>query len=199
MEKGKFGVRLSFYAVAAFIFAILGYSTALILLAGVVIVGEKDEWAGRQVIQAVCLQFVSGVIGTFFGLFDFFYRIPFFGTVWGTIVSIVQSVIAIIILVFAIIGLVKVAGGKEAGVPLADKFANWAYGKITVKQQPVYQQPMQPAQPMQQPVQPMQPVAPAQPVQPAAPAQPAADVCANCGNPLNGGAFCTKCGTPAAK
>ena len=36
----------------------------------------------------------------------------------------------------------------------------------------------------------------AQPMQQAA---PAADVCANCGNPLNGGAFCTKCGTPAAK
>ena len=195
MEKGKFGVRLSFYAVAAFIFAILGYSTALILLAGVVIVGEKDEWAGRQVIQAVCLQFVSGLIGTFFGLFDFFYRIPIFGTVWGTIVSIVESVIAIIILIFAIIGLVKVAGGKEAGVPLADKFANWAYGKITVKQQPVYQQPMQPMQPMQ----PAAPAQPVQPMQPAAPAQPAADVCANCGNPLNGGAFCTKCGTPAAK
>lgn len=192
MEKGKFGIRMSFYAVAAFIFAILGYSTALILLAGVVIVGEKNEWAGRQVIQAVCLQFVSGTIGVLFGLFDFFYRIPIFGTVWGTIVSIVESVIAIVILVFAIIGLVKVAKGKEAGVPLADRFANWAYGKITVKQQPVYQQPMQQAQPMQQ----TQPMQQAQPVQQAA---PAADVCANCGNPLNGGAFCTKCGTPAAK
>lgn len=206
MEKGKYGVRLSFYAVAAFIFAILGYSTALILLAGVVIVGEKDEWAGRQVIQAVCLQFVSGVISAFFGLFSFFYSIPFIGTVWGTIVSVVESVIAIIILIFAIIGLVKVAKGKEAGVPLAERFANWAYGKITVKQQPVYQQPMQQAQPMQQPMQPVQPMQqtaqPMQPVaseQPAAPAQPAADVCANCGNPLNGGAFCTKCGTPAAK
>ncbi len=193
MEKGKFGIRMSFYAVAAFIFAILGYSTALILLAGVVIVGEKNEWAGRQVIQAICLQFVSGVIGAFFGLFDFFYRIPIFGTVWGTIVSIVESVIAIVILIFAIIGLVKAAKGKEAGVPLADRFANWAYGKITVKQQPVYQQPMQQAQPMQQP---MQPVQQAPPMQQAA---PAADVCANCGNPLNGGAFCTKCGTPAAK
>ncbi len=144
-------------------------------------------------IQAICLQFVSGVIGAFFGLFDFFYRIPIFGTVWGTIVSIVESVIAIVILIFAIIGLVKAAKGKEAGVPLADRFANWAYGKITVKQQPVYQQPMQQAQPMQQP---MQPVQQAQPMQQAA---PAADVCANCGNPLNGGAFCTKCGTPAAK
>lgn len=193
MEKGKFGVRLSFYAVAAFIFAILGYSTALILLAGVVIVGEKDEWAGRQVIQAVCLQFVSGVISAFFSLFSFFYSIPFIGAVWGTVVGVVESIISLIILIFAIIGLVKVAKGKEAGVPLADKFANWAYGKMTVKQQPIYQQPMQ--QPMQ-PMQPMQPAAPAQPVQPA---QPAADVCANCGSPLNGGAFCTKCGTPAAK
>lgn len=194
MEKGKYGIRLSFYAVAAFIFAILGYSTALILLAGVVIVGEKDEWAGRQVIQAVCLQFVSGVISAFFGLFSFFYRIPFIGNVWGIIVSVVESVTAIIILIFAIIGLVKVAKGKEAGVPLAERFANWVYGKITVKQQPVYQQPMQ--QPMQ-PVQPMQQTA--QPMQPVASEQPAADVCANCGNPLNGGAFCTKCGTPAAK
>lgn len=199
MEKGKYGVRLSFYAVAAFIFAILGYSTALILLTGVVIVGEKNEWAGRQAIQAVCLQFVSGVVSAFFGLFDFFYRIPIFGTVWGTIVSIVESVLAIIILIFAIIGLVRVAKGKEAGVPLADKFANWAYGKITVKPQPVYQQPMQAAQPMQQPVQPMQAQPMQPPVQPVQPMQPAADVCANCGNPLNGGAFCTKCGTPAAK
>ena len=30
MEKGKLGIRLSFYAVAAFILAFLGYSTALV-------------------------------------------------------------------------------------------------------------------------------------------------------------------------
>ena len=217
MEKGKFGIRLSFYAVTAFLFVILGYTTALWLLAGVVIVGEKSEWAGRQVIQAVCLEVVSGVVSAFFALFDFMYRIPLLGTVWGTMISVVNSLISIAILVFAIIAIVKTAKGKEAGVPLADKFANWAYGVIKAKPvyaQPVYAQPMQaapqqPVQPMQaapqQPVQPMQ-AAPQQPVQPmqAAPQQPAqpaapADVCANCGAPLNGGAFCTKCGTPAAK
>ena len=32
MEKGKLGIRLSFYAVAAFILAFLGYSTVLALL-----------------------------------------------------------------------------------------------------------------------------------------------------------------------
>ena len=49
---------------------------------------------------------------------------------------------------------------------------------------------------------PAQAAAPVQAAAPApqAPAQAAnADVCANCGAPLNGGAFCTKCGTPAAK
>ena len=33
MEKGKLGIRLSFYTVAAFILAFLGYSTVLALLA----------------------------------------------------------------------------------------------------------------------------------------------------------------------
>lgn len=195
MEKGKFGIRLSFYAVVAFLFVILGYSTPLFLLAGVVIVGEKDEWASRQVIQAICLQVVSGVVSAFFGIFNFMYSIPILGTIWGTTVGVVESLISIALLVFAIIAIVKTAKGKEAGVPLANKFADWAYGKVKV--QPVYQQPVY-AQPAQAaPVAPVAPApaAPAQPVQPAAPA----DVCTNCGAPLNGAAFCSQCGTPVAK
>lgn len=190
MEKGKFGIRMAFYAVLAFILVIFGYSTALFLLAGVVMFVEKDEWASRQVIQAICLLLTSAAISVFFGLFSFVYAIPIIGSIWGTLVSVVESLVDIAILVFVIIALVKVAKGKEAGVPLADKFAYWAYGKVVAKPQPVAQ-PMQ--QPMQQaPVQ--QPVA--QPMQ-----QPVANagVCSNCGTPLNGAAFCTKCGTPAAK
>ena len=198
MEKGKFGIRLSFYAVVAFLFVILGYSTPLFLLAGVVIVGEKDEWASRQVIQAICLQVVSGIVSAFFGIFNFMYSIPILGTIWGTTVGVVESLVKIAILVFAIIAIVKTAKGKEAGVPLANKFADWAYGRVKVQpvyQQPVYAQPAQAAPVAPAPAQPVPPVAPAQPVQQAAPA----DVCANCGAPLNGAAFCTKCGTPAAK
>ncbi|MCH5270079.1 MAG: zinc ribbon domain-containing protein [Lachnospiraceae bacterium] len=191
MEKGKFGIRLSFYAVVAFLFVILGYSTPLFLLAGVVIVGEQNEWASRQVIQAVCLQVVSGIVSAFFGLFHFMYSIPILGAIWGTTVGVIESLVSLALLIFAIIAIVKTAKGKEAGVPLADKFANWAYGKVKV--QPVYQQPVY-AQPAQ-----AAPVAPAPAAPEAAPAQAPADVCANCGAPLNGGAFCTKCGTPAAK
>ncbi len=196
MEKGKYGIRLSFYAAAAFLLAIFGGGyIPLFLLAGVAIIGEKNEWASRQIIEAICLSFVSSIVYAFFDIFDFFYKIPIFGSIWGTIISIISGLVNIVVLVFAIIALVNVVKGKEANVPLASRFANWAYGKVVVKQQPVYvQQPVyqQPVQPMQQA--PVQPAAPAQPVQ----AAPAADVCANCGAPLNGAAFCTKCGTPKA-
>lgn len=169
MEKGKFGVRLSFYAVLAFVLVIFGYDTLLFLLLGVVLIGEKNEWACRQVIEAVCLSFVLNILSAVFGIFDFAYRIPFVGTAWGTIVDVFTSLAEVAIWVFAVIAIVKTAKGKEAGVPLADKFANWVYGKVVVKPQPVYQQPVY-QQPVQgQPVyqQPVQQPAYQQPAQPA--------------------------------
>lgn len=196
MEKGKFGIRLSFYAVVAFALVIFGYDTLLFLLAGVVLLAEKNEWATRQVIQAICLSFVVNILSSVLNVFNFIYKIPFIGSAWSSVISVLTSLVDLAVLVFAVIAIINTAKGKEAGIPLANKFADWAYGKIVVKpqpvyQQPVYQQPMQAQAPYQQPVQPVQ--AQAQPE-----AQPVV-VCTNCGTPLNGGAFCTKCGTPAAK
>lgn len=179
MEKGKFGFRLSFYAVTAFILAALGNSTALALLAGVALFVEKDEWAGRQVIQAFLLCLFASIVSVCLNVFDFMawfswaeygsalYKV---NTVWNRIESVINYLVRILVYVFALIGILKTAKGQEAGVPLAGNFANWAYGKV--RKASAFQQPVQ-----------------------AAPA----DVCANCGAPLNGSAFCTKCGTPAAK
>lgn len=204
MEKGKFGVRPALYAVLAFIFVLVGQTTGLFLLAGVAIFVEKDEWASRQVIQAILLVYFTSFVSLCFNILSFMdwfgwasygsgiYKIS---SMWAHFETVVLWAVRILTYVFALIGLLKVAKGKEAGVPLASKFADWAYGKITVVQQPVYaapaQQPAAPTAPVQQPV---APEAPAQ-----QPAAPAADVCANCGAPLNGANFCTKCGTPAAK
>ena len=199
MEKGKLGIRMSFYAVAAFVLAILGYSTALFLLAGVVLVYEKDEWAGRQVIQAVCLMMVTSIVSVVFdvlGFVDFAHWAEYgsflykLGNLWSHFQDIIFYLLGIAVYVFGFLAITKVAKGKEAGVPLADKFANWAYGKVVEKVKPVV--PVAPAQPAAQPVA-AQPVAPAQPA-----AAPAAN-CTNCGAPLNGAAFCTQCGTPVAK
>ena len=186
MEKGVLGIRLCFYTVLAFILAAFGSTTLLFLLAGVVLIVEKNAWATRQIIQAICLCFVSSILYAFFGIFDFMYRIPFVGTGWGIFYDVVIGLVDIAVYVFVIIAIVRNAKGQEANVPLASKFANWAYGIVVVKapkyvQQPVqqpYAQPMQQpyAQPVQQPVQPQAPVQPAQqaPVQPQAPQNPQA-------------------------
>ena len=137
MEKGKYGIRLSFYAVMAFVFALLGHTTALFLLAGVVIIAEKDEWASRQVIQAICLalfdRLADSVLDMLFDMLDFVYKIPFIGTFWGTFGRLAEDILSLIILIFGIIGLIRVSKGNEAKIPLADKFANWAYSKAAAQ------------------------------------------------------------------
>ena len=189
MEKGKFGISMAFYAVLGFILAVLGWETALFLLAGVVIFVEKNEWASRQLIQAICLVMVSSIIAEAFTLLGCFDWTSWVGgtyslyTVWSRTRSIVYYGVEIVVFLFGLLAILKVAKGKEAGVPLADKFANWAYGKVVVV---TVQPTVAPVAPVQQPVAPVQPAAPV-------------DACANCGAPLNGAAFCTKCGTPAAK
>ena len=111
MEKGKFGIRMCFYTALAFILAYLGYSTILFLLAGVVIFIEKNEWAGRQIIQAICLCFVSSVLGG----------------MWYIGTSLVETLLSVLVLVFCIVGFLNNIKGKEANIIGASKLADWAY------------------------------------------------------------------------
>ncbi len=127
MEKGKFGVRMSFYTVTAFILAYLGYSTVLFLLAGVVILLEKNEWAGRQVIQAICLCVVENVVNSVLAIMNPLYRIPIITNVWGVVDDLIGSVLSILVLVFCIVGILKNLKGQEADIIGASKFADWAY------------------------------------------------------------------------
>ena len=181
MEKGKFGIRLSFYAVTAFLFVLFGNLTVLALLAGVVIFIEKDEWTSRQVIQAILLSLLTSIVSACFTVLGF---VDWFGwaeygslldnihSLWLKFASIVNYLARMLTYIFTIVALIKTSKGQDAGIPLASKFADWAYGKISEK-----------------------PAVAA----PAAPAQAAGDVCSKCGEPLNGSKFCSKCGTPAAK
>jgi len=171
VEKGNLGIRLGFYGIAAFILAYMGQTTLLFLLAGVVIVAEKNEWATRQVLQAIGLWFARAIIVNFLGLFDIIGRIPILGSIWYTFTDIIEWLLRIAVLVFAIIAIIKNAKGKDAGVPLANKFADWACGIVRPKA--------------------------VKAVQPQAQA-PAQGFCTGCGAPLTGGAFCNNCGKPVA-
>lgn len=177
MEKGKFGFKLSLYAVLAFVFAMLGNLTALMLLAGAVIFVEKNEWASRQVIQAIVLSLFSSVVHVGFSLLGFFDWFGWAGydtslyniySGWSKFGSIVYYLVDIAVYILGFVAIMNTAKGKEAAVPIAEKFANWAYGRITAAAQTETK------------------------------AQ-TAKVCASCGSPLDGGAFCSKCGAPTAK
>lgn len=133
MEKGNFGIRLCVYTVLAFMLAYFGSTTLLFLIAGVVLIGEKNEWAFRQVVQAIVLCYVGSIVSRFFNLFDFIGSIPFVGSAWNVIVGIIESLVDLAVLVFAIVAIIKNLKGQDADIPVAKNIADWAYGVVTPK------------------------------------------------------------------
>lgn len=130
MNKGKTGINLAFYATSAFILALLGQTLMCALLLGFAIVAEKDEWLTRQCIQAFAICFLMSIVSKILSIFDFTYTLPYVGwwfSKWlGAGIRMVKDLIQLCIYIVCIIGMVKVAKGKEAGIPVLDKFANWA-------------------------------------------------------------------------
>ena len=53
MRKDRFNICISFYAVLAFVLAILGQTLLCGMLLGFVIVIQKDEWLTKQVMQVL--------------------------------------------------------------------------------------------------------------------------------------------------
>lgn len=133
MEKGNFGIRLCVYTVLAFMLAYFGSTTLLFLIAGVVLIGEKNEWAFRQVVQAIVLCYIGSIVSRFFNIFDFIGSIPFVGAAWNVIVGIIEGLVDLAVLVFAIVAIIKNLKGQDANIPLAKNVADWVYGVVTPK------------------------------------------------------------------
>ena len=199
MKKGKFGLSPAAIAVIAFIFVLLRQPIAVLLICGFALLAEKDEWLNRQTIQALLLMiayYVADLIQgwIFGGLATFFGWVKLFkvASVMATISSIVGTILYLALAVFSVIAIIKLLGGKDAGLPLISQIAS---GDFVIKEkrrpapapvQPQYAAPAPPPAPVVE-------EAPA-PV-PAAPA-PSTSFCANCGAPMHEGAvFCAECGT----
>ena len=130
MRKDNFGICFSFYAVLGFVLALLGHTTLALLLLGFVIVVHKDQWLTMQVMQAFFLSIISGIVSTIIGIISPIYKIPILGALIATCFGIVTSVISLIILVMAIIGISKAAKEQDANLPLVKTFAEKAFGLI---------------------------------------------------------------------
>lgn len=188
MKKGKFGIVLCFYPIAAFAAAILDAPLIGAILAAAAIFAERDEWAGRQTLQAwmlsVVMSFFSGVAGWVGNV-----PVPFLGAALSVTTTVLYVVVYFCGLVLSILGISRVMRDGEANIPVLCDIAYRVYGKRRPKPTvtqippagypgayqypqeqppqappaysvPPYAQPHPAPQPMQQPPQPPQGYAP---------------------------------------
>ncbi|WP_322176370.1 hypothetical protein [Acutalibacter caecimuris] len=173
MKKGKYGIVLCFYPIAAFAAVILNAPMIAAALAAVAIFVERDEWAGRQSLQAwmasALVFFFDHVVRWVFSLV----HIPVLSTLLGVVSSVLFVVVYLACIVFSVLAILRVSKDGEANFPLMSSLAYRVFGQVRPK--PVAPAaPFNPAQPYGYPQQPgayAQPVNP-QPPQPQQPQQP---------------------------
>lgn len=172
MQKGKTGLTLTFYAVFAFVAAFFGGVTAALLVAGFVIVAEKNDWLTKQALEAVFLTMTISLLNFIFnkceawlkGLIGWFDPYSYGGDAYGVISNVFSFfifLITVLEIVLTIVAISKVCKGKNAGIPILDDFANRALGIFRPK--PVVPSPVAPV--MAPPAAPQAPAAPAAPQQ----------------------------------
>lgn len=123
MEKSKLGIRLWVYAALAFVLAALGQTLLCGLLCGFALVAEKNRWLNRQMIQAFALILASAAVSTVLSLLSPIGSIPFVGMIFSKVVSTVNSLIDLLVIVLAVVGVLNVARSKDAGIPLLSGMA----------------------------------------------------------------------------
>ena len=148
------------------------------------LVAERDEWAGRQCLQAVGLSAIAVVlrellvysVNLFPVYIDFFH---FLSTAFGTL----SALVYLAAIITSIVAITRVMKDQEASLPGLDRLAYRAYGKQKPRPMPgqypppygvqppyahPYQQPGQPYPPQPGPYQ-QPPQAPQQPQPPVPP------------------------------
>ena len=80
--------------------------------------------------QAFFLSLVSGIVNTIVGIISPIYAIQLLGALFSTCFGIVTSLISLVVIVMAIIGITKTAQGQDANIPLAKTFAGKAFGLV---------------------------------------------------------------------
>lgn len=147
MRKGKLGVVLCLYPIVGFLCVLFHLPVVCALIFGFVLAAERDEWAGRQSLQALGLSAVSTALEQLLravgNLFPSYYSgfFAFLSVAFG-VLAVLVYLIAIILSIAAIL---RVARDQEADLPVLSGLAYRAYGKR--KPQPMpgpYQAPYPP-------------------------------------------------------
>ena len=144
MRKGKLGVVVCLYPILGFVCVILNQPLLCALIFGFVLVAERDEWAGRQCLQAVGLSAIAVVlrellvysVNLFPVYIDFFH---FLSTAFGTL----SALVYLAAIITSMVAITRVMKDQEASLPGLDRLAYRAYGKQKPRPMPgQYPRPM---------------------------------------------------------
>lgn len=155
MKKGSSGIRLGYLAALCFLFMMVDQILPCVLIMLYAVIVEKDEWLGRQSLQAVFLN-VSITVVTWI-ITNLTAVVPMD---WGGLVKalgIAMRVLDVgkflILGLFGLIGAANVLRGREANIPVFSQIACKAYDMVPVQQTYAPQAAQPTAQPAAQPVQ----------------------------------------------
>lgn len=130
MRKGRFGVVLCLYPIVGFACVIFNVPIVCALVFVIALLAERDEWAGRQTLQALSLGLVSWFLQRALHL-----AAEAFGDSYGLLfmLSMAASVAAALVylaaLIASVVAILRVSGDKEADLPGLSSLAWRAYGK----------------------------------------------------------------------
>jgi hypothetical protein len=171
MRKGKFNICLAYFAVFAFLLAILGQTLACCLVMFAAIFLEKDEWLGRQTIQAFALLLVGNVVTSVLGMISSFFSFLPFG-IFNPISSLfsgLNTFVSIGIMILSILAILNCLKERDAGVPVISGLSYRVYGLVApapARAAPTY------APSAQSPINPVNPTPTAPPVNSVPPVNP---------------------------
>ena len=131
MRKGRFGILLYVYPIIAFSCVILRLPLVCALAFGFVLLAERDEWAGRQTLQALLLSAFTEIIQRILvwgahALPDSTYFLWYLSLAFNFLSALVYLA-AIVLSVWAILRVIK---DREVDLPLLSNLAYRAYGKV---------------------------------------------------------------------
>ncbi len=172
MQKGKFGIVLCFYPIAAFAAVILNSPLIAAALAALAVFVERDEWAGRQTLQAWMLSALVWFFDKAVRLITARMDIPVLSIMLEVASTVLFVVVYLAAIFLSILAIIRTMHGGEANLPHPGQYpppyggqppqpGQPAYPSQAPGQQPPYGQPPVPPQP---PVG-YPPVAPQPPVQ----------------------------------
>lgn len=141
MKKGRFGLVLCFYPIAAFVGVILKQPLLCCALLALAVFVERDQWTSRQTLQAALL---SALVLLFDKIVPWvsslFSPIPYLSSATAFVATLLGVLVYAAAVVFSILGILRVMKEQEANLPLFSELAYQAFGQQKPKPVPAWQQ-----------------------------------------------------------